>query len=82
MAIVMERYEWWLHMLEESETMVCVFSDDMSYSSNKILIPEIFENPLSKVRMVRSYCNPAAAIIASGSVIFFFCFNVVGCKHV
>ncbi len=62
-------------MLVESETRMCVFSDDMSYSSNKILIPEIFGNPLSKVRIVRSYCNPVAAIIASGSVIFLFCFS-------
>lgn len=54
-----------------------VLSDDMYYSSNKILTPEIFENPLSKVRIVRSYCNPEAAIIASGSVIFLFCFSCI-----
>lgn len=57
--------------------LMFIFSDDMYHSSNKILMPEIFENPLSKVRMVRSYCNPVAAIIASGSVIFFFCFNCI-----
>lgn len=49
----------------------------MSYSSNRILIPEIFENPLSNVRIVRSYCNPVAAISASGSVIFLFCFSCI-----
>lgn len=49
----------------------------MSHSNRTRSIPFIFEKPLSKVRMGRSYRIPVAAIKASANDILLFCFRSI-----